>query len=167
MHPDTGIYKLKNAARPDLYVSRMSGKIVGTSFTLGPVDDWHVKLHEGSFVTFEVSHNGGHTGQYIAFEHQENVIHYGTLQTTTSTLILCSKIQPTDEVSCPHPHCNSDLMLPAPPQNGSLIVSNDASYFSIVDNPYLTPIGIPNTKDVWAIMSWDNHKPVRIVYYLY
>ncbi|KAJ8597318.1 hypothetical protein M405DRAFT_554620 [Rhizopogon salebrosus TDB-379] len=31
-------------------------------------------------------------------EHQENVIYYGTLQTTTEHyVVLCSKIQPTDE----------------------------------------------------------------------
>jgi hypothetical protein len=31
-------------------------------------------------------------------QHQENVIYYGTLQTTTEHyVVLCSKIQPTDE----------------------------------------------------------------------
>jgi hypothetical protein len=35
------------------------------------------------------------------FKHQEDVIHYGTLQTITEhSVVLCSKIQPTDEGSC-------------------------------------------------------------------
>jgi hypothetical protein len=36
-------------------------------------------------------------GQHIIVLHQENVIYYGTLQTTTEHyVVLCSKIQPTD-----------------------------------------------------------------------
>jgi hypothetical protein len=37
---------------------------------------------------------------WLNFSHQENVIYYGTLQTTTEHyVVLCSKIQPTDGVT--------------------------------------------------------------------
>jgi hypothetical protein len=52
--------------------------------------------------------NDGKQGEFIARcklvvalvgTHQENVIYYGTLQTTTEHyVVLCSKIQPTDAV---------------------------------------------------------------------
>jgi hypothetical protein len=44
--------------------------------------------------------------------HQENVIYYGTLQTTTEHyVVLCSKIQPTDVVEGRWSHTGTDLGL--------------------------------------------------------
>jgi hypothetical protein len=58
-----------------------------------------VKLAQKPVLVYPVP--GGHNLRGGWFEHQENVIHYGTLQTITEhSVVLCCKIQPTDEGSC-------------------------------------------------------------------
>jgi hypothetical protein len=131
MNFPNGKFKISSAARPGQYVTSIDNKIVGYSghstvpegainevrsvietvlmsaetYCRDSLSQWLVKMHEGPLFTFEAIRDGEGSGQYIYYE------------------VSCSVFPPS--------HRNSDLMLPVPSKNGSLILGENPSFFSI------------------------------------